>query len=303
MDSSLCHRGSAGMTAKIMIKILLILLFMIALTDFTSAQKLWAVATEPCPVLNSPDFNAVFGGKNGTTVKTDGSGLIREMEFIALPGTVFELLGEYAYDDHKVYNVKCDEYEYNSLLFIDSRFVELKTDKPKAREKRLPTKDEIYKFLDNAVGEKYCWGGDYIGGIDKLLEYYKPSGEISDDLKYKWTLRGCDCSGLMYQATNGYTERNTSKLVTFGEGVEIEGLSAEEIAAKVKPFDMMVWNGHVIYVYDEKTSIQSGLSKGGVVKLDLIETLKHLVNTKTPVNDYNSASGDRFVVRRWYSDK
>ncbi len=274
---------------------------MIALTEFSAAQDLWAVAKEPTPVLNSPDFPGVFGGADGMTIRTDNQGLIREMEFIALPGTVFELLGEYDYGDHKVYNCKCDEYQYGSLLFIDSRFVEVKTEQPKPRETKLPSKADIYKFLDRAVGEKYCWGGDYIGGIDKLLEYYPPKGNISDDLKYKWSLRGCDCSGLMYQATNGYTERNTSKLINYGNGVEIEGLTAEEIAAKVKPLDMTVWDGHVIYVYDEKTAIQSGLSKGGVVKTDLVETIQHIMSTRTPVNDYNSGSGERFVVRRWFN--
>ncbi len=284
-------------------KVFLILIFMISLTDFSKAQDLWAVAKEPCPVLNSPDFPGVFGGSDGVTIKTDGEGLIREMEFIALPGTVFELLGEYDYGTYKIYNCKCDEYEYNSLLYIDSRFVDIKSEHPKPREKKLPSKDDIYKFLDRAVGEKYCWGGDYIDGISKLAEYYKPSKEISDDLKYKWTLRGCDCSGLMYQATNGYTERNTSKLINYGDAVEIAGLSAQEIAAKVKPLDMMVWNGHVIYVYDENTSIQSGLSRGGVVKLDLLETIQHIMKTRKPVNDYNSGKGERFVVRRWFPNQ
>ncbi len=281
-------------------RLILITLLMLALTDFTHAQNLWAVANEPTPVLNSPDFPGVFGGADGMTIRIDNEGLIREMEFIALPGTVFELQGEYDYGDHKIYNCKCDEYEYGSLLYIDSRFVTVMDKEPKPRQKKLPSKAEIYKFLDNAVGEKYCWGGDFIGGIDKLLEYYPPKGNISDDLKYKWSLRGCDCSGLMYQATNGYTERNTSKLVNYGEGVEIEGLSAKQIADKVKPLDMMVWDGHVIYVYDEKTAIQSGLSKGGVVKTDLLETIQNIMSSRTPVNNYDSSSGERFVVRRWY---
>jgi hypothetical protein len=105
----------------------------------------------------------------------------------------------------------------------------------------------------------------------------------------------------MYEATNGYTPRNTSKLVDYGEGVEIAGLSAEEIAANLKPLDMIVWNGHVIYVYDANTSIQSGLSKGGVVKLDLIETLREVMESRKPVNDYGSGKSKRFVVRRWFS--
>jgi hypothetical protein len=65
---------------------------------------------------------------------------------------------------------------------------------------------------------------------------------------------------------------------------------------------MIVWNGHVIYVYDEKTSIQSSLSKGGVIKLDLVETLKEVMSTRTPVNDYSSSKGSRFVIRRWFNN-
>jgi hypothetical protein len=55
------------------------------ITNLTQAQDFYfAVAKEPTPVLNSPDFEAVFGGSDGMTVKTDASGLIREMEFIVL---------------------------------------------------------------------------------------------------------------------------------------------------------------------------------------------------------------------------
>ncbi|MCC7158489.1 MAG: peptidoglycan endopeptidase, partial [Ignavibacteria bacterium] len=127
-------------------------------------------------------------------------------------------------------------------------------------------------------------------------------GNVSENLKNEWMLTGCDCSGLMYEATGGFTPRNTSKLVNYGEAVEIEGLTAEEIAAKCKPLDMIVWNGHVIYVYDEKTSIQSSLSKGGVIKLDLVETLQEVMSLRTPVNNFDASTGSRFVIRRWFSD-
>lgn len=71
---------------------------------------------------------------------------------------------------------------------------------------------------------------------------------------------------------------------------------------KLEPFDMMVWDGHVIYVYDNTTAIQSSLSKGGVVKTDLLETLKSLIHERKPVNDYASGKKKRFVVRRWWKD-
>lgn len=264
------------------------------------SQTLFAVTDSPAPVLNTSDFESVFGGINGNSVKTDEQGLIREIEFIAFEGTIFEISDEIEKDDHKIYEVKTEGYEYGTHLFIDSRFVKISKERPPAIPKKLPSKEKIYSILDRAVGAKYIWGGNYISGIDKMLQYYSPSGHIDDETKLLWCLKGCDCSGLMYQATGGYTERNTNKLIYDGEPVLIEGLTAEEIADKLKPLDMIVWKGHVIYVYDEITAIQSALSKGGVVKTDLIETLKHLMETRTPVNDYDAGSGERFVVRRWY---
>jgi len=267
-----------------------------------SQEFLYAVAEEPTPVLNSPDFEAVFGGIDGRSVKTDDQGLIREVEYVALTGTVFNLLGEFNYNTHKIFKVVISEYKYDSELYIDSRFVKLYEKRPAPRKCILPSKDEIYRYLDNAVGSAYIWGGNCIKGISKLLQLYKPSGEISKNTETSWTLHGVDCSGLMFEATNGWTERNTSRLISSGDPVEIEGLSAEEIKSKLKPLDMIVWNGHVIYVYDENTAIQSGLSKGGVMKTDLLETLIEIMENKKPVNDFNSAAGSRFVVRRWYPE-
>ncbi len=265
-------------------------------------EYLYAVANEPTPVLNSPDFESVFGGDDGKTIKLDDQGLIREIEYIAMPGTVFNLLGEFDHVTYKIFKVEISEYKYGNDMYIDSRFVELKEKRPSPRKCVLPAREEIYRYLDNAVGAAYIWGGNCISGINKIMELYKPTGDISAKTKINWTLNGVDCSGLMYEATGGWTERNTSKLVNFGEPVEIEGLTADEIIKKMKPLDMMVWNGHVIYVYDEKTAIQSGLSKGGVVKTDLLETLENIMKDKIPVNDYNSVTGDRFVVRRWYPE-
>jgi hypothetical protein len=141
-------------------KITIIILLLMTI-NLTKAQDfLYAVASEPTPVLNTPDFESVFGGADGMTVKTDDQGLIREMEFIALPGTVFDLLGELDYGKYKIFKVECKEYQYNTDLYIDSRFVELKMQRPKDRFISLPLKEEIYKSLDNAVGYRYCWGGN-----------------------------------------------------------------------------------------------------------------------------------------------
>ncbi len=281
----------------------LIILLIISLTIVCNgmSQSKYAVTLYPAPVLNSPDFESVFGGLDGKTLKTDSEGLIRDIEYIAFKGTVFQIIDETDKDNHKILHVKTNDYNYGNELYIDSRFVKIQDTKPDEKEKKLPPKKEIYSFLDKAVGSKYIWGGNCIAGISKMLDYYKPSGNIDDETLTKWELKGCDCSGLMYEATNGYTERNTSKLIYEGEPVLIEGMTAEEIANILKPLDMIVWVGHVIYVYDKITAIQSALSKGGVVKTDLIETLKHLMEKRTPVNNYDDGTDERFVVRRWYN--
>jgi hypothetical protein len=285
-------------------KFLAILLFIFTtMNNGSDSQTLYAVALGSTPVLNTPDFESVFGGTDGKTLKTDSEGLIREIEYVAFKGSVFEIIDETDKGDHAVLHVKTNEYHYRNELFIDSRFVKIQNTKPETRQKKLPSKKEIYSFLDKAVGSKYIWGGNCIEGINKLLEYYPPKENMDDKTKLEWTLKGCDCSGLMYEATSGFTERNTSKLVYEGEPVLIEGFSAKEIANKLKPLDMIVWKGHVIYVYNKITAIQSALSKGGVVKTDLIETLKHLMETRTPVNDYDAGTGEIFVVRRWYDGK
>lgn len=279
--------------------ILIILTLFIMIPNITIAQEHYALCQKPAPVLNSPDFADVFGGKNGYTLKLDEQGLIREIEFIALPGTVFELLGEYDYGSHKIFHAKCSEYDFETQLYIDSRFFEVTSVKPEQRKIILPSIDSIYKYLDEALGSPYCWGGNYKDGIQELFNLYPPSKIIKEELKNKWTLKGVDCSGLMYEATNGYTPRNTSKLVHFGESVNIENFSADEIVKKLKPLDMIVWNGHVIYVYDDNFSIQSGLSKGGVVKLNLLETIKEVMESRIPVNGYDFKK-DCFVIRRWF---
>lgn len=263
----------------------------------------YAVAKEPTPVFNSPAYPDDFGGKNGRTLKLDKEGLFRDLEYIALKGTVFFIKSSIDKGNYKIFNVTAEDYNYEAELYIDSRFVTLYDTKPPSVVKKLPPKNEIYAFLDNAVGSKYIWGGNCITGIDKMLSYYPPEGNISDYEKDIWTFHGCDCSGLMYEATNGYTERNTWKLINFGNAVQIEGMTAGQIVEILKPLDMMVWNGHVIYVYDEKTAIQSALSKGGVVKTDLLETVENIMKKRRPVNEYDDSPGEKFVVRRWYSEQ
>jgi cell wall-associated NlpC family hydrolase len=121
------------------------------------------------------------------------------------------------------------------------------------------------------------------------------------------SLAGLDCSGLLYQATGGWTPRNTSQLLAYGTGVNVAGKSAAELAALLEPLDLVVWNGHVLIVLDRETIIESRLEcgnkgNGGVVMTPLQRRLTEIMRTRRPVNSWPVAGKqkDVFVVRRWY---
>jgi hypothetical protein len=283
-------------------KVLSVFLFLIIATGCKSqsVQSKYAVAILNTPVLNTSDFESVFGGQNGTRVKLDKSGLIREMEFIAYPNTVFEILEVIPKDDYSIYRITTEDYPYNSSdLFIDSRFVKALDTLPEQRDLILPQKEDILAKLNSLDGYGYMWGGNYGDGISQLLEFYQPASEPDPHTRDLWALKGVDCSGLIYQATNGSTPRNTSTLINYGEGLDIAGKSASEIASMLQPLDLIVWSGHVIIVFDENTVIES-TGDAGVHKNDLTSRLNSIMKSKKAVNDWNSTSGQRFVVRRWY---
>jgi len=265
-------------------------------------QGKYAVAKYFTPVLNTSNFESVYGGKNGKTLKRAKNGLIKELEYTAYPGTVFTILEEYPKDNHFIYRVYVKEYDIPELkidLFIDSRFVNLYDEKPEERKIELTTEKQIYDYLDRSMGSLYVWGANNIDGIKQMLEFYPPRGELSEKEKKEWSIEGLDCSGLLFEATNGYTPRNTHQLVYFGEPVEVEGLTAKQIVNKIEPLDLIVWKGHIIIVYDKSHTIESSFTGGGVVKKDLKTVITNLLSKRKIVNEWNDNGGSQFVIRRW----
>ena len=166
-------------------------------------------------------LNLYSAVSDGASVKLDSKGLIREMEFIAFPNTVFEILEVIPKGEYNILRVKTSDYPYNSDIFIDSRFVKTADTLPDDRTHSVPDKNEILNKLNSLDGYGYMWGGNYGDGIEQLLEFYKPSANWITHTKVSGVLKGVDCSGLIYQATNGSTPRNTSSLINFGEGLDI----------------------------------------------------------------------------------
>lgn len=271
--------------------------------DVSIPDGKYAVSIYDTPVLNSPEFEKIYGGRDGKSLAFSKNGLVKELEYVAFTGSVFEIIDEYHVDDHSIYKVLSDKYDIvlnGTELFIDSRFVKRVAEKPEQKNISKPTHDQIYSFFDQCENVDYVWGANNINGVNKMLEFYKPAVNLNSKTLNHWSMTGTDCSGLIYEATNGYTPRNTHQMVSYGKGINIEGKSVTEIAEMLEPLDMIVWKGHVIYVYDKNTSIQSAQSEGGVIKKDLISTLTKVMQTRTPANEWSDNAGKIFVVRRWW---
>lgn len=271
--------------------------------DTTTIEKPYAVAVINTPVLYTKDFKSVFGGKSGYTLKKSKTGLVKEVEFVAYPGTFFEILERYKVDDHFIYKVKCDKYDIvlgGDSLFIDSRFVALTDERKGPPQKEYPSKEQIFNYFDSSIGALYVWGANNLDGVPEMMKFYPPTKQLNSEDNKTWKLKGVDCSGLLYESTNGFTPRNTHQLVNFGEAVPIKGLSAQSISKIVKPLDLIVWKGHLVIVYDENTAIQSAHSAGGVVKKDLLGELERLCVKRTPRDNWSDDNINSFVIRRWF---
>ncbi|MDD2366972.1 MAG: peptidoglycan endopeptidase [Desulfuromonadaceae bacterium] len=269
----------------------------------------YGVARIPTPVLNAPDFNFIFGGTDGRSLKTDASGQVRELEYIALPGTTFKIMKQIKSEGCCVYEVKTDEYTVDEKirLYVDSRFIKVQKKTPPPRKHSLPDPEEIISLLKSAVGVPYVWGGNVLSGIPQLAELFYRNIDEKD--KTRLTLAGLDCSGLLYYATAGCTPRNTSSLLMYGQAVPVEGMQSSAIVSILKPLDLIVWSGHLIIVLNSDTVIESRLEphkkgRGGVITTPLQKRITEIMNLRKPVDRWSSKnSNSTFVIRRWYPEK
>lgn len=290
---------------------LLLLSLLISTLPFNAmaGEQHYAVATGPVPVLNTPDFRAVFGGKDGRTLQKDRCGQVRAVEFVALPGTVFTITGELKKGARTIYRVTSNDYPYPSVggYFLDAASVRVENVRPPDRKAKLPQKEEILAALRQRTGTGYVWGGNLAGGVSELTAWYPPgstAGLSKRELK-TWQLAGVDCSGLLYEATGGYTPRNTSALIGYGHAIPIAGRSAADIAALLQPLDLIVWPGHVLIALDEGKVIESrqvcNRPEEGVRIRRTEDALADIMKSRRPAGRITSGSRE-FVVRRWYKE-
>jgi hypothetical protein len=285
-----------------------ILVLLLSTDGRAATSPPYAIARIPTPLFGSADLRRIFGGADGRTLRLDRCGQMRDLEFVAPPGTVFTVEEAVATAPFPVFRVTTAAYPYPTKrgYFIDGRCVEGSFSLPAEIPKRLPSREEVIASLLAAEGTRYLWGGNLRHGVPELLTLYPPGGVPDAETLARWQLQGVDCSGLLYEATGGWTPRNTSALVGFGTAVPIAGAGREEIITRLRPLDLIVWNGHVIIVIDRQRVIESRLvcgSNTGVTVTPLRERLTEVMRHRSPVDDYRdavAAGKEGFVVRRWF---
>ena len=284
----------------------------------SNKQFAWyAITKMPTPMFvfwhNNADINGVMWGKWSKWIHFDGTNLIRELVVVLPKDTALTLVKKVEKDGFTYYQIRTREFdpwaESKSAYYVDSRFIELTENKQKERIPNLPSKAWVLKNLHDALGYDYVWWGSYYKWIPEMEEFF-PS-EIVPSIKQmrQKLFRWVDCSGLLYQATDGYTPRNSRSVANFWSAVKIKWLSIDEIIEKVEPLDVIAWAWHVIIVYNNKYTIESRWFenfKGWVILTDIKTRLEEITKTRTWVDDYSDPSlpdKEKFVIRRWYPEK
>lgn len=239
------------------------------------------VALFPTPLFNTYHFPhhhpALSPFKNE-------QGLIKSIETIAFPGTKFTVQNEVA---PTIVQVTTAEYPSDIPLYADRRFLQTVSFHTPEREKSMPSSSAILDFMVSLLGTRYFWGGNWAEGISQMLEFYPHllNAADQDDVLCK----GVDCSGLLYQATNGMTPRNTSELIHYGQEIAVNPISLPPI----QPLDMLVWKGHVVFILDQQHTIES-LGGKGVIISSLKERFPQILEKTRSKNI-------AFYLRRWLS--
>lgn len=243
----------------------------------------------PAPVLNTPDYSFAFGGKTGSEIPLNEKGHPYCNEFVALPGMTYPVEETLEIKGSTIYRIGCGGYP-EKRLYLDSRFA-----KPAAAQKSrkpMPARAILLERMAAMAGTPYVWGGNWKAGIPEMLQYYPAQNPIDDHTAIYWTLCGVDCSGLLFEASEGTTPRNTSQLVYFGQGVPT--------GEPLQPLDMILYPGHVAFVVDPQTTIESKFPFG-VIQRDLATRLWEFEKSRKRVEEWNSALDPllHYTIRRF----
>lgn len=222
--------------------------------------------------------------------KIDYQNLLKSREIILYPNTKVNCLN---FLENNIVQIETKDYPSNTPIYTNLNFLR-KIDKDNQKTVReLPSQDEIIKWLENQIGIPYCWGGNCVEGIKEIMiNVYPHLAHISEDQQINAYCIGVDCSGLLYQATNGISPRNTRQLIQYGEKIPIEGLTIEEIQNKILPLDVVVFPGHMVICLDKQQVIESRLYDGVIMSsfVERFQSMQQLANERDK----------QLYVIRWY---
>lgn len=211
----------------------------------------------------------------------DDQGLWRPLETILLPGSFVKAMIE---PGNPICRVSTPNYPSASPLYTLVKLLSSDHQPQKPPSSLALFFEKIYSCL----GLPYLWGGNLPEGTHALATLYpeRPRDPKTDQI---YTLRGVDCSGLIYYASQGLTARNSSDLIRQGKAVT--DLSA------LAPGMLIGWKGHVLIV-TERGIIESKAQEG-VILSNTKETIEALLKEKKflPQWPQEPPSHPCFVIR------
>lgn len=211
----------------------------------------------------------------------DDQSLWRPLEVVLLPGTDVTATIE---PHHPICRISSPAYPSTSPLYTLVKLLNFN------HHTLTPTRSLSLFFdrIHSCLGVPYLWGGNLPEGTNALLNLY-PQHPRDPRSAQVYQLRGVDCSGLLYYASQGLTARNSSDLIR-------QGTAVTDIS-DLKPGMLIGWKGHVLIV-TERGIIESKAQEG-VILTDTQQKIDSLLQEKTFLHEWPQSppATPSFVIR------
>lgn len=306
-----------------------------ALDVIMAAKTPYALTKTDAPLLNTPEWENIFGGNSGSELQYDRFGEIDQLILVAPKGTLLTLQRQIRKKlksgaETIYYKVGTDLYSENEALWIDGRFLDLQDVRPLIvapsggqEEPATISATTMISRLRGFVSLPYTWHGASETGIPELFLWYPMAKPLSERMKNDWILKGFDSIGLLFRASNFKTPLGFSRFTILGEAVfpDLSGISAtdkrgnqhdpsieraEKLAEDLKPLDLIFYEDRLIIVLDNAEVIESRYRSafdGKVTVSPLFDTLVGLFQKAEfiadPSVEQTNPQIKRFFVRRF----